>query len=226
VRAVYDKEVAAVYESWYETAEGQRADALEKAALEKLLEGFPSAESVLEVGCGTGHFTRWLCNAGWTAMGLDLSAPMLRQAQALNGVPLVQGDAYRLPFGDGAFDVTALVTTLEFLDRPRAALSEAARVGRYGIVLGVLNRCSILGLRRRVSGLFRDTIYDSARFYSLGALQELLRIVGQEAARVVWRTTLYPPWWQRLLPRRAVHLPWGGFIAIALYDASELETQR
>ena len=216
--SAFDEQAAAAYESWYQTAEGARADAQEKAALRQLLDGFREAETVLEVGCGTAHFTRWLGDIGWTAVGLDLSAPMLREAQALNGVPLVWGDAFRLPFADDAFGVATLITTLEFLDRPRASLEEAARVARDGLLLGVLNRWSPLALQRRLSGLFRPTIYDDARFYSVGALKQLLRAVGDDGARMAWRTTLYPSWCEGLLPRSGAHLPWGGFIAIALHQ--------
>jgi ubiquinone/menaquinone biosynthesis C-methylase UbiE len=137
---VFGEQAAAHYEDWYGTPEGRRADALEKAALHRLLGCFSRAWSILEVGCGTGHFTRWLSDEGLAAVGLDISAAMLAEARILDSVPLVQGDAVRLPFADGAFDVTALVTTLEFLERPREALAEALRVARRGVLLGVLNR--------------------------------------------------------------------------------------
>ena len=52
-----DPAVAARYEDWY-SGPGQRADALEKSLLKGLLADFPGARTVLEVGCGTGHFTR------------------------------------------------------------------------------------------------------------------------------------------------------------------------
>jgi ubiquinone/menaquinone biosynthesis C-methylase UbiE len=208
----FDEQVAVNYESWYETLEGRRADELEKAALDWLLRGFSHPNSVLEVGCGTAHFTRWLSDQGLAAVGLDLSAAMLTEAQALNGVPLVRGDARRLPFADGAFDLTALVTTLEFLEQPQEALAEALRVARRGVVLGVLNRWSVLGLQRRLVGLFRRTVYDAARFYSVGELKRLLQSVAREKARIVWCTTLFPRGW----PWAQAHLPWGGFIGMAL----------
>ena len=207
---IFDESVAAHYEAWYETPEGRRADELEKAVLSWLLRGFSGSESVLEIGCGTGHFTRWLSDQGLMATGLDLSAAMLAEARALDGVLLVQGDARRLPFADGAFDLTAFVTTLEFLERPREALAEALRVARHGVVLGVLNRWSVIGLQRRLAGLFRRTVYDGARFYGVGELRQLLRSVAGGKARVVWRTTLFPRGW----PWQRIRLPWGGFIGM------------
>lgn len=210
--AAFGEQIAAHYEAWYETPEGRRADRWEKASLRRLLDRFPRAGSALEVGCGTGHFTRWLSEQEMAAVGLDLSAPMLAEARTLDGVPLVRGEAQQLPFADGAFDLAAFVTTLEFLERPREALAEALRVARRGVLLGVLNRWSPLALQRRLAGLIRPTIYDAARFYGVGAVKRLLRSVAGKEARIVWRTTLFPRWW----PWRRANLPWGGFIAMAL----------
>lgn len=210
----FDERVAAHYEAWYETPKGQQADELEKAVLGWLLQAFSRPISVLEVGCGTAHFTRWLNDRDLTAVGLDLSMAMLTEAQALNGVLLVRADAQRLPFADGAFDLTALITMLEFLEQPQESLAEALRVARRGVVLGVLNRWSVLGLQRRLAGLFRRTVYDGARFYGVGDLKRLLRSVAGEKARIVWRTTLLPRGW----PWVQARLPWGGFIAMALLE--------
>jgi SAM-dependent methyltransferase len=146
---------------------------------------------------------------------------MLVEAQALNGAPLVQGDARRLPFADGTFGLTALVTTLEFLEQPREALAEALRVARRGLVLGVLNRWSVLGLQRRLVGLFRPTVYDAACFYGVGELERLLRSIAGEKAHIVWNTTLFPRGW----PWKRSALPWGGFIGMALLTPGDGDSE-
>ncbi len=212
--------VAARYEAWYATPEGARADALEKAALGDLLSVFPTVEYVLEVGCGTGHFARWLRVRGIKTVGVDLSSAMLQEAKVLDGVPLVQASACHLPFPDGAFDVTMLVTTLAFLPRPREALAQALRVSRYGLLLGVLNRWSVLGMQRRLKGLFRKTPYDDAHFFGVRGLTALLRAVTGESARIYWRTTLFPRWW----PWHHGRQRWGSFIAAALVLGSSPRT--
>jgi ubiquinone/menaquinone biosynthesis C-methylase UbiE len=208
----FGERVAARYETWYETPNGQQTDQLEKALLGQLLQAFSRADNVLEIGCGTGHFTRWLSDDRLSAVGVDLSAAMLAETQGLDSVPFVQGDARRLPFADGAFDLTALITTLEFLGQPREALTEALRVCRYGVILGVLNRWSVLALQRRLEGLFRNTVYDAAHFYSVGELKRLLRSIAGRKALIRWRTTLFPDRWHWSQNR----LPWGGFIGMAL----------
>jgi SAM-dependent methyltransferase len=208
----FNRDAAAHYEAWYETPEGCRADELEKSVLSHLLQAFSRSGSVLEIGCGTAHFTRWLSEQALAAVGLDLSAAMLAQAQVLDGIPLARGDAYRLPFANGAFDLAVLVTTLEFLERPREALAEALRVAQCGVMLGVLNRWSLLGLQCRLVGLLRPTVYDAARFYGVGELRRLLRSVAGETGIIVWQTTLFPRCW----PWPQTRLPWGGFIGMAL----------
>ena len=212
VTTVFGEKTAAHYEAWYETPQGRQADQQEKQLLRWLMGLFSGVRTVLEIGCGTGHFTRWLRDEGFWVVGLDLSAPMLAQAQALDSPPLVRGDAHRLPFADGAVDLAVLVTTLEFLARPQEALTEALRVARRGLVLGVLNLWSPLGLARRVAGLFRPSVYSAARFYSVWELQRIVRSVAGPKAKVIWRTTLFP--WG--IPRRPSSLPWGGFIGMAV----------
>ena len=209
--------IAARYDAWYATPEGRKADALEKASLWRTLESFGHVESVLEVGCGTGHFTRWLSDQGLVAAGLDNSTAMLLQAQRLDSDVLVQGDALHLPFCDGAFDLVAFITALEFLEQPRQALLEGLRVARQGLLLGVLNRHSVLGLQRRLTSLLRPTVYGRARFLSVVEVKRLLQSVAGAGTRIVWHTTLFPRCW----PWPQAHLPWGAFLTMALIAPHE-----
>lgn len=204
---------AAAYEAWYETPEGRRADALEKELLGGLLRRcFDGPLRALEVGCGTGHFTRWLQQQGLTAVGLDRSDVMLAQARALDGTTLLRGDGLALPLADRSVDLVAFITSLEFVDDPRQALSEALRVARQGLLLGVLNRNSWMGLRRRWASRSQETVYDAAHFYGVGELRRLVGAAAGPEAQIAWRTTLFP----RCCPWREAHLPWGGFIGVAV----------
>jgi len=214
---LFDEQIAPYYEAWFETPEGRRADRLEKALLARLLTGSSHQQpalkppgTLLEVGCGTGHFGHWLAERGWQVVGLDQSAPMLAEAQARGALPLVLGDALALPFPDQALDVAALITVLEFLPSPQQALAEAWRVARRGLLLGVLNQASPISWIRRLQGLFRPDVFNAARFYNP---RDLARLVRQNAARPVtlrWDTTLWPRW----LPLEGGPLPGGAFIGL------------
>jgi ubiquinone/menaquinone biosynthesis C-methylase UbiE len=174
-----------------------------------MLAAFPRPSTVLEVGCGTGYFTRWMAGLGSWCVGLDRSLPMVRQARSsAPRLPWVMGDALALPFQDRSFDVVSFVTTLEFLAAPREALAEAFRVARRGVVLGVLNRSSLLGRRLAKKG---GAIWSEAHLFSPAELRRLVAAAASgRAHRLLTRTALRP-----FLPG-PLPLPWGGFIAMAV----------
>ena len=217
----FEDSLAERYEQWYEFGEGRHADLLEKELLRQLLDGFSDAKSLLEIGCGTGHFTRYFAAFFPSVAGLDISPVMLKEAGRRNAnkkISYLRGDALHLPFSDSSFDVVAFITTLEFLSNPRQALKEAGRVARQGLLLGVLNSHSLIGIARRLEGLKKTTIYSHAHFYSVGELAGLVRkSLSNRKNNLFWRTTLFP----KLLPLKGVGrhiglplLPFGGFIGM------------
>jgi SAM-dependent methyltransferase len=211
-----DAALAAGYEAWYET-EGRVAVRLECDLLAWLLADFPGARSALEIGTGTGHFARWLSGRNWHLVGLDVAEPMLAEAVRRGGALFVRGEASELPFAAGAFDVALLITMLEFLPDPTCALREAARVARLGIVLGVLNRWSLLAGRRRRSG---QPLWQAAHFYSPAELaSQVRRALAARAGEVTWHTTLLPRYW----PGRRSRLPLGAFIGLRVRLIGEAE---
>ena len=84
----------------------------------------------LEIGCGTGIYGPRLRELGWRPVGIDLSAGMLRHARGR--LPVLQGDATRVPVPSGAFD--AVLTVMVHTDLPdyTPVLAEAFRVLRPG----------------------------------------------------------------------------------------------
>lgn len=94
---------------------------------------------ILEVGCGAGSTAVQLAGRGYLVCALDRSPAMARltreRAQA-SGVgqlvtPMV-GDAQRLTFPAGSFDLVIALGVLSWLDDPTAAVGEMARVTRPG----------------------------------------------------------------------------------------------
>ncbi len=151
--SAFDEHVARDYEAWYEQGFGRFASRQEEALLHQLLQRFPGASSLLEVGCGTGHFIRWFAQQGFQVTGLDTSPAMLEQARLRNGTSYLLGDALALPFENQRFDLVALITTLEFVTDP----VQAMRVARQGLLLGVLNRSSLLESLRLLRGQHPST---------------------------------------------------------------------
>ncbi len=87
--------------------------------------------SLIDVGCGTGSYTAALAGLGWAVTGVDLSADMLRRAEA-RGVHAVQADASALPFEDESFDAAVSVFTHTDVNDLPAVVREIARVLRPG----------------------------------------------------------------------------------------------
>ncbi|MGA2665512.1 MAG: methyltransferase domain-containing protein [Nitrososphaerales archaeon] len=100
--------------------------------------------SMLDVGCGTGFFTRFVADrvvapleSPATVVGVDLNRSLLeaaRKQRSDGGVEpeYVQASAYCLPFRAGSFDLVTCRTVLMHLSSPADALREmraAARVG-------------------------------------------------------------------------------------------------
>jgi SAM-dependent methyltransferase len=208
---------AARYDAWYDSPRGQRVERAERALLGDLLVAFPGAESILEVGCGTGRFSAWLSSA-LRVRGLDRSPAMLAEMRARHpGIPVILGDAHRLPLLDRSMDLVLFVTTLEFLENPLAALSEAVRVARRGVILLALNRWSVGGLSRRAGAQAGSALLGQARDVSLFSLQAMaVEAAGVALVALPWASTLFPGglWaarWQ---------LPLGDILGMALVLAA------
>ena len=97
-----------------------------------------AGRQILEVGCGAAMCARWLATQGARVTAMDLSTGMLRHARAGASdtgvaVPLVQADAERLPFADGAFDLAcSAFGAVPFVADSGRVMAEVARVLRPG----------------------------------------------------------------------------------------------
>ncbi|GIE98217.1 demethylmenaquinone methyltransferase [Paractinoplanes rishiriensis] len=95
--------------------------------------GLRPGERVLDVGAGTGISTEELARSGAFAAGADISIGMLQAGRRVRpAVPLLAGDALRLPFADSVFDAVTISFALRNVVDTEAALAEFARVTRPG----------------------------------------------------------------------------------------------
>jgi SAM-dependent methyltransferase len=119
----------------------------------------PAAGRVLDIGCGTGELARRIRDErpATAVVGCDFSAGMLARARAKNqAASWIQGDACRLPFRDGSFDVVISTEAFHWFPDQEAAVREARRVlapgGRLLLALiapppPVVNRIIRVGAR-------------------------------------------------------------------------------
>ena len=104
------------------------------------LSGDQSKEVILDLACGTGHFTRAFAKRWPEALifGLDLSFSMLRKAVALarkneiDNVLFMRGNIFRLPFEDGTVDQVNSCGALHLFEDQPAIWKEISRVLKPG----------------------------------------------------------------------------------------------
>lgn len=148
------------YEKWYETAEGARIDAEEKSSLGRLL-GPGEGRPVLDLGCGTGHFSRWLGGRGHRVVGVDLSRRFIRYAREHGDSRFIVADGADLPLADESVWSAVAIAVLEFARDPGLLVREMDRVVKRNLVFLLLNPDSELNRRRMKRG---NGCFVSARF--------------------------------------------------------------
>ena len=101
-------------------------------------------KNVLDIGCGNGELSEHLVGRGMNVTSTDLGFDSIRRAsEKINGrlelrppkdssIRFVQGDIYRLPYGDASFDAVVASEIIEHLENPPDAFSEVARVLKPG----------------------------------------------------------------------------------------------
>lgn len=203
------------YDAWYRTSRGRWIAATECALMLRLLQAQPGA-SLLDVGSGTGRFSRCFAQAGVNVVSLDPAADMLTVARRRSPkLPAVRGTALALPFRDAVFDYAAAVTSLCFIEPPARALAELWRISRRGVILGLLNRGSLLYRLKHDRGAYRgarwDRLDDVRRWCAaLEPQPHLQAAFGVFSPGGGWLA-------RRLEARLPAALPWGGFLAVALH---------
>lgn len=203
------------YDAWYDTPRGRWIGQTEWAMIDDAL-GLQPGDSVLDVGCGSGWFTRQAGSVAAHVIGLDIDPASVAFARSRSTTPLevLLGDATDLPFGDASFDKVMSITALCFVADWRRAIAEIVRVTRDRFAIGLLNRRSLLYLRKGRHG--GAGAYSGAHWHTRAEVAEAMRglPVATWAARYgvfetsAGRTTRLL---ERVLPASC---PFGGFLML------------
>lgn len=133
-------------------------------------------ERWLDLGCGTGHFSRalaeWYPNAQGVAV--DIAEGMLQHARKAGGAQcFVAGDAEQLPLREQSCDLIFSSLALQWCGDFQAVLGEASRVLRPGGVLAFSSLCVGTLQELRDSWQAVDGFVHVNRFRALEDYQEL-----------------------------------------------------
>jgi len=157
-------------------------------------------ESILEIGCGTGHelveFAKKIKEGNIIAV--DISEEMIKVARKRfqikvqkRSVELCQGDGVFLPFADQRFDAAFLSFTLELFDAPEIiqVLNECRRIlkseGRIGIVSLAKQEGGAVKIYEWFHRLMPNTI-DCRPIYLQPALIETGFQIKETAIKMMW----------------------------------------
>ena len=227
---VFDFKDADAYDRWAAKNGNQQTIDFENRLMVEMLR--PAlGDRLLDIGCGAGASLLPFLGMGIQLTGVDPSPYMLDIAEKKFGhrVDLHRAHAEDLPFEDNAFEYAILCLSLEFADDPKQALAEACRVAKDGIFVGILNKYSLTAMERRMKGVFASTIYNHARFFSIGEIKRLFySLLGD--APVSWQTTGHFPGWknqwiERLETSKLIRKsPFGAFAGIMAQPVPRFRT--
>jgi 2-polyprenyl-3-methyl-5-hydroxy-6-metoxy-1,4-benzoquinol methylase len=101
--------------------------------------GLAPGACILDIGCGAGFVSIALAQRGFSVHAIDSAEAMVEQASRnateaglADRISVAVGDVYRLDEPDDAFDLVLAIGVLPWLDQPRRAIREMARVTRPG----------------------------------------------------------------------------------------------
>jgi SAM-dependent methyltransferase len=195
--------VPAIYERYWRPALARAVKGVtgpgmsEEVRIARLLLALSPGDTVLDVACGPGNFSREFARAvgpSGLVVGLDASSTMLARGveelerSGLGNLALVRGDATNLPFRARTLDGVCCFAALHLFADPMVALDEMTRVlakgGRIAIMTSVRRQLTVRPLKpviERGSGM---RLFEADEIVS--ALQERgFRDVRQRLAGMV-----------------------------------------
>jgi len=98
---------------------------------------------VIELGCGTGYFTKVIAQRADHVMATDLSEPMVetarRELEEFTNVTVRKASAHKTPFPSGRFDTVLMANLIHVVENPVACLQEGHRILKAGGVILVVD---------------------------------------------------------------------------------------
>ena len=94
---------------------------------------------VIELGCGTGYFTKTIAKNALHVLATDLSDEMLKEARTrlkrIQNIAIQKVDCENIPFPQQIFDTVVAINVLHFIENPDECLKESFRILKDGGLL-------------------------------------------------------------------------------------------
>ncbi len=116
-------------------------------------------EKILDIGCGTGFYVKYLINKDCKVTGTDISKIYINQAKEYAaGAKYLVCDAANLPFDKNSFDKILMTEVIEHIPDPIDAIKEIKRVLKPGgyAVITTPNKYSPMNLAYKIKRKIRD----------------------------------------------------------------------
>lgn len=132
-----------MFARWYARQRGSASQReLVRVSAERFAADLPAGADVLELAPGPGYHAVELARHGLNVTGLDISQSFVEIARAHAreesvAVDFRQGDAARLPFEEGSFDLIVCQAAFKNFTEPVTALNEMHRVLRSGAAAAI-----------------------------------------------------------------------------------------
>ncbi|MEU8609076.1 class I SAM-dependent methyltransferase [Actinoplanes sp. NPDC048791] len=166
-------------------------------------------DRALDLGCGAGRHAFEMYRRGAKVTAVDLNPADIAQVKdmfaamdaagetgAAGTAIALRGDARRLPFPDGSFDVVVLSEVLEHIPDDRAVIAEAQRVLAPGGMLAVtVPRWWPERICWALSDAYHQVEGGHIRIYRRGQLLSRLRAAGFTPKGTHHAHALHSPYW-------------------------------
>jgi SAM-dependent methyltransferase len=158
------------------------------------------AETLLDVGCGTGFFSDLAFKKGADVTGLDASEQFNEHAKQRNpSINFIVGEMEELPFADNTFNIVSGFNSFQYAANIKNAFSEAKRVmadkGKFVVIIwGNKVDCEAATYMEALSSLLPPPPPGSAGPFNLSENRLLEQTIEETGFRIIDNTDVTSIW--------------------------------